>query len=173
MRYSISKTNFLFGAGIELPDYIKRSKNILSLNSDPWTGQLYEDNWCMFRCLAYHRIQNVSKIESTAKMYLDQWQISEAQKTMPHSMEYFAVDFSHEKSRKTFRGVPSESLPHFEKLFDVSLKIFSMNEDGELTQYYFSTSVHGTEMFLNCYQNHVSYVKDKDLYLKKIQVPCV
>ena len=48
-------TNYVLGARRKLPDYIKKKRCIVALNTNSREGSLIEDNLCAFRCLAYHR----------------------------------------------------------------------------------------------------------------------
>ena len=42
------------GGGVQLPDHIKNSKPIHGLTRDKTNGHDFNDNLCLFRCLALH-----------------------------------------------------------------------------------------------------------------------
>ena len=50
--------------GINLPDYVKNNKVIVGLAKDE-NGVTYNDNLCLFRCLALHRGCDVRRLETT------------------------------------------------------------------------------------------------------------
>ena len=53
VHFSLFHLNYALGAPQELPDYIKTSKSIVSLDKKS-NGKPYKDNFCGFRCLATH-----------------------------------------------------------------------------------------------------------------------
>ena len=55
------------GAGVTLPPYIKRSKSIIGLTHHMSKGHIYNDNLCLFRCLALHYGAKVGGLEEKNK----------------------------------------------------------------------------------------------------------
>ena len=56
---------------VNLPPYLKHNKAVIALERDSH-NKLYNDNLCLFRCLALHRGANVHRLEpSVAKLYAD------------------------------------------------------------------------------------------------------
>ena len=53
IRWVMTMTNYVLGAGRKLPDYIKKNRCIVALNTNSREGSLIEDNLCAFRCLVY------------------------------------------------------------------------------------------------------------------------
>ena len=60
------------GAGVTLPSYIKRSKSIIGLTHHKIKGHIYNDNLCLFRCLALHYGAKVGGLEEITKKYKKQ-----------------------------------------------------------------------------------------------------
>ena len=58
-------TGIPIGAGIQLPDSVKNSKSIISLTRDK-THFDFDDNKCLFRCLALHFDASLHSLESEA-----------------------------------------------------------------------------------------------------------
>ena len=52
------------GAGVTLPPHIKRSKSIIGLTHNKKRGHVYNDNLCLFRCLA---LQNKADVRVDSK----------------------------------------------------------------------------------------------------------
>ena len=61
--------NILIGAGVDLPVYIKRSKSIIGLTHHDSKKYAYEDNFCLFRCLALCFETSKDGLERIATMY--------------------------------------------------------------------------------------------------------
>ena len=55
---------------IPLPTYIKKNKAVIDLEREPVHGKRYNENVCLFRCLALHRGGDVRCLESAVpKLY--------------------------------------------------------------------------------------------------------
>ena len=54
------------GAGVELPEYVKKSKSIIGLARDENKGHTYEENLGLFRCLAQHFGASIHRLEREA-----------------------------------------------------------------------------------------------------------
>ena len=52
VMFYVNRTDFVLGAAEDLPDYVKNKKSIITLIHDRNGKDLYEDNKCLFRCLA-------------------------------------------------------------------------------------------------------------------------
>ena len=51
--------------GVNLPDYVKHNKAIVGLAKDHYRMRTYNDNLCLFRCLALHQGCDVRRLEAT------------------------------------------------------------------------------------------------------------
>lgn len=109
IKWVVVRTNYVLGAGRELPNYVKKKKCIISLNVNSiyGGGGVIEDNLCAFRCLAYHRTQNRKGIERLTLRYYREY--------LGHSIP---------KNAK-FKGFSLEEIPQFENIFDIKSIYFN------------------------------------------------
>lgn len=108
IKWVVVRTNYVLGAGRELPNYVKKKKCIISLNVNSiYGGGVIEDNLCAFRCLAYHRTQNRKGIERLTLRYYREY--------LGHSIP---------KNAK-FKGFSLEKIPQFENIFDIKSIYFN------------------------------------------------
>ena len=73
IRYFLTKTSFALGVGQALPDYIKTNRAIVGLSKHPDRNQLYADNLCAFRCLAYHSIKKQAGLHDLTEEHAETW----------------------------------------------------------------------------------------------------
>ena len=53
VMFYVNRTEYVLGTAEDLPDHVKKKRCIITLIRDSSTGKdLYEDNKCLFRCLA-------------------------------------------------------------------------------------------------------------------------
>ena len=55
--YEVYSTLYPLGLPSDLPGYIRKNKNIVSMEKNPSTNRVYTDDKCFFRCLAYHKLK--------------------------------------------------------------------------------------------------------------------
>ena len=149
VKWWISHTNYPLGLGL-LPDYIRNMKSIVGMEKND-RGTSYDDNYCIFRCLIYHRNKNHTKKKGT--------EFEKAVKTIWD--EYSSV-----YGPETFQ---LEDLPDFEKQFQVNVNIYSINEDYVAFPIYKSMGQYPDTMYLNLFENHLSYITNVAVYCKKWQ----
>ena len=149
--YRVYPTGFPLGNG-ELPDYIKQSHVIISLEKNSHNIK-YNDNLCAFRALAHH--YNQRQIEISVRIYYDKW-----------------MDFiGREVNRTDFRGLELSQLPDFEKCFELNINVYELQESGTVIPRYRSLCHFGDTMYLNLFEHHLSFIKDFKTYAKKFQCP--
>ncbi|KAJ8300697.1 hypothetical protein KUTeg_022216 [Tegillarca granosa] len=147
VHFAITSTNYVLGKGC-LPNYILKRKSIIAL--DKCYGKPYNDNLCLFRCLALHRGYDPKSLENASKDYYQQWKRDK-------------------ETTEPFQGVTMRELPEFESLFEVNVEVFSLSEDEFVTPIYKSRGRYQTSLYVNLYENHLSYIKDFKQYAKKVQ----
>ena len=133
-------------AGVTLPDYVKNNKAIVGLTKDEH-GVTYNDNLCLFRCLALHQGCDVRHLEATVvtlyAKYTD---------TPVHD----------------FAGVTLDDLSKIEATFDVNVCVYKLDEiaDGKTTAELVrrSTDCGKTTMYANLHESHYSYIQDIGKY---------
>ena len=154
VRYFITSTHFPLGQECSLPQYISNQKSIVSLTRDG-NCHKYHDNLCLFRCLTYHRHANLYK----------------SPKQFEKQVQDYIQEFSEYCDNDLTDGVDLNLLPEFEKCFNIDINVFCLHEDGTALPVFKSTGRFKNIMYLNLYQNHLSYIKDVKQYCKKYQCP--
>ena len=132
--------------GVTLPDYLKHNKAVVGLAKDEH-GATFNDNLCLFRCLALHRGCDVRRLETTVvtlyAKYTD---------TPVHD----------------FAGVTIDDLSKIEATFGVNVVVYKLDEItdgttvGELVRR--SLCQFTDTMNLNLYEIHFSYIRDINMY---------
>ena len=133
--------------GVALPDYVKHNKAIVGLEKDRYRMTTYNDNLCLFRCLALHQGCDVRHLEATvATLY------AKYTDTSVHD----------------FAGVTIDDLSKIEATFGVNVVVYKLDEitDGKTTAELVRRSPcqYIETMYLNLYEAHFSYIKDIRMY---------
>ncbi|CAH1777342.1 unnamed protein product, partial [Owenia fusiformis] len=146
-RWSVYGLDFPLGTAILLPDYIRKNKAIVSLNKKPYRAELYKDNLCAFRCLAYHKTKSIVKLHPHVDPLVQKWkEVTEKQRIC---------------------GVTLKEMPLFEDTFKININIHSIDKDRVATKIYTSTLNHNDTMNLNQYDKHLSYITNMGMYSRK------
>ena len=125
--------------GINLPDYVKNNKAIVGLEKDEH-GAIYNDNLCLFRCLALHLGR-------------------EAAALYPEYTDTSVHDFA---------GVTLDDLHKVESKFKTHVVVYQLVEIdngktmAELVRR--SPAQYQETTYLNLYEAHFSYIKDIRMY---------
>ena len=126
--------------GVALPDYVKHNKAIVGLEKDRYHMTTYNDNLCLFRCLALHLGREAAALYAE---YTD---------TPVHD----------------FAGVTLDDLSKIEATFDVNFVVYKLDEitDGKTTAELVRRSPcqYIETMYLNLYEAHFSYIRDIRMY---------
>ena len=132
--------------GVTLPDYVKNNKAIVGLTKDEH-GVTYNDNLCLFRCLALHRGCDVRRLETTVVTLYAKY------------TDMLVHDFA---------GVPLDELDKVETKFKTNVCVYQLVEiaDGKTTAELVrrSPAQYQETMYLNLYEAHFSYIKDIRMY---------
>ena len=163
-----TKTDFLLGGKVDLPEYLKNKKSIISLNRNRATNKLYSDNLCIFRCLVCHRgLQH--QMASSTNYFFNKWLMYKKNQCDAGEGQYWA-----EVTQNTFEGISFKELPEFESLFQVNVNVYNLEENEVATPLYRSCCKYRIEkkldnMNLNVFENHFSYILDLRSYSKKYE----
>ena len=126
--------------GINLPDYVKNNKAIVGLEKDRYHKTTYNDNLCLFRCLALHLGREAAALYAE---YTD---------TPVHD----------------FAGVTLDDLSKIEATFDVNVCVYKLvptgNEKTKAEIVRRSLCSYAQTIYLNLYETHFSYIKDINTY---------
>ena len=146
------KTDYNIGFLITLPEFLKLNKSIIGL-----TG--YDDNLCFFRCIEYH---NKLKEGKTIKK----------DRLNTITRQYFAdtYNFHGIKDYKDFEGVRIIQIEKYEKLFNLNINVFRLDEQSRGEVILKSSMNYEDMMNLNLYvnndtlQSHFSYITNIEKY---------
>ena len=126
--------------GVNLPEYVKHNKAIVGLEKDNHRHAIYNDNLCLFRCLALHLGREAAALYAE---YTD---------TPVHD----------------FAGVTIDDLSKIEATFGVNVVVYKLDEstDGTTTAELVrrSTGCGKTTMYVNLHESHYSYIQDIGKY---------
>ena len=125
--------------GVTLPDYVKNNKAIVGLAKDE-NGAIYNDNLCLFRCLALHLGREAAALYAE---YTD---------TSVHD----------------FAGVTLDDLHKVESKFETNVGVYQLVEIdngktmAELVRR--SPAQYQETMYVNLHESHYSYIQDIGKY---------
>ena len=126
--------------GVTLPDYVKNNKAIVGLVKDHHCKSTYNDNICLFRCLALHLGREA------AALY------AEYTNTPVHA----------------FVGVMLDDLHKVESKFETNVVVYQLVEiaNGKsMAELVRRSTGHYTEtMYVNLHETHYSYTRDINMY---------
>ena len=133
--------------GVTLPDYLKHNKAIVGLEKYHHRNATYNDNLCLFRCLALHQGCDVRHLEATVSTLY--------------------AKYSH-KDVHDFAGVTIDDLSKIEATFGVNVVVYKLvptgNEKTKAEIVRRSLCSYAQTMYLNLYEAHFSYIKDIRMY---------
>ena len=133
--------------GINLPDYVKNNKAIVGLEKDRYRMTTYNDNLCLFRCLALHQGCDVRHLEATVSTLYAKYT---------------------DTSVHDFAGVTIDDLSKIEATFGVNVVVYKLvptgNEKTKAEIVRRSLCSYAQTMYLNLYEAHFSYIKDIRMY---------
>ena len=131
---------------IQLPDYVKNSKSIISLDKNS-KGKFYKDHLSAFRCVATYQGHQYDRLEMHTESLFAKW-VEYMQNKCPNAG--ISLDM------KTFKGVELSQLVYFEKYFEINVNIFRLQDDqSALPVYKFQCHFKDT-MHLNLFDKHLS-----------------
>ena len=126
--------------GVTLPDYVKNNKAIVGLVKDHYRTRTYNDNICLFRCLALHLGREA------AALY------AEYTNTPVHA----------------FVGVTLDDLHKVESKFETNVVVYQLVEiaNGKtMAELVRRSTGHYTEtMYVNLHETHYSHIRDINMY---------
>lgn len=129
------------GSGLNLPGYLMRNKGLYSLVNAKRSGKPYDDNLCLFRCIALHNGATLQAVETPTKQYF----------------QLYCVHIG--INSRDFTGVTISDLEQVSQLFGIGINVYEQCEQG-LSKLLFRTVKQENIMYLNLYHNHFSFIKD-------------
>lgn len=156
LTFFFTKLPFVkFGAARRVPLYLKKNKSLMTLEG--LNGKRYKDNMCFFRALALCMF-------CTCKKRCSCLQSIEPKVSSLYHKYQCHVD-SHIGPKK-FPGVSMSMLSELEDIFEVSINVFSLDENGKAKIIRSSIKKHHQVLNLNAYKRHLCFIKHLDLYAK-------
>ena len=134
-----------------LPPYIKKNKSIIGVEREPINGKRYNDNSCLFRCLALHRGSDRYHLESAVtKLY------------ETYNQDHVPIE--------RFAGITLEDLYRIETTFQTNVCVYKLvkpdGEDEKTTAELVRRSLchYSDNMYLNLHETHFSYIQNIQMY---------
>lgn len=149
------------GAPIDLPNYVKRNRSVVSLTRFPGHRVAYEDNLCFFRCLAMYSKCLCSRSKCTCT--------SPDESVVRDLYHQFASAHMIRQSPTKFPGVTESHLLLLEKQFEIAIIVMEL-EESDIAQCTWASGKTGErKMFVNRFGNHFSYIRNIDTYTLSFQ----
>lgn len=160
VKFFLYYSGFMLGAPINLPNYITKQNNgIISFEKDIKHSKTYRDNLCLFRCLAFHDTKSFANaFETRVKQKFVVWCEYMYKKK---SIDVKSIEI------KDFQGVSINEIANVEECFSVNIDIFEINENETTKVIYKSPALFNNHMYLNVFENHLSYITNLNRYAKK------
>ena len=153
IHFDISLMDYILGhVDTTVPKHVNDAKSVLTFTACPKTGKAYLDNLCFFRCLAWHESQTSVGLEVLTARKFQKW-----------------VEYSHFDASAKFHGVQLHDIPDLENCFQTNITVFQLLENQAVSVHYKSLSNFESTLYLDLQWNHVSYIKDVDVYAKRFQ----
>ena len=135
-----SGSNVFLGRLANVPPSF-RKRGMLHFHRDPVAKRVYKDNLCFFRCLSHHLTKGT---EATLQLF---------SKAYPESDVH------------TFKGITLEELDRLEELFDITVRVFSL-QSGKVKVVRSKLCKGQRYVNLNMHRNHLSLIVDMSKYGK-------
>ena len=163
VRWFVTKTGFLLGTPVLLPDFITLKKSVISLvygeNKMP-----YRDNLCLFRCLALHENNFHYSKRRVVTGYFEKFK------------EFMIEEVGPEWNinEEEFEGLDINLLYYFELCFRINVNVFELQSKDSAIPKYLSRCKFKKEkklntMNVNMYENHLSYIKSINSFCGKFE----
>ena len=132
-----------------LPPYIKKNKSVIGVEREPINGKRYNDNLCLFRCLALHRGGDVRHLESAVtKLY------------ETYNQDHVPIE--------GFVGVTLDEIYRIETTFQTNVCVYKLvesdddDDDGKKIAELVRRSLcnYSDTMYLNLHETHFSYIQN-------------
>ena len=123
--------------------------HIIGLEKDEYS-RTYKDHLCFFHFLAIGKYKFTHhNCSQKAKELFDQY------------CQHFRI------KPQDFEGVELDEFPELKKYFEVKLFVMFLKEDGSAETLYLTQASLPTKIYMNVYENHLSYIKNIQMYPKQ------
>ena len=134
-------------ATITTPLFLQRRRGVLCLLRDSH-NKPYNNNHCLMRCLAYHRVKRTRPIGLT--------KVTE---------DLFSIYITRTgRSREGFEGVTLDELEEFCRIFSIGVKVYQSDRSHYTSLIWRPEVNYVDSMNLDCTEKHFSYITCLDTY---------
>lgn len=161
--YHCWMTNFPLGSRVAkftLPNYVIKNRSVLT----QFDFKGYE-NCCMLVCIAQHKLKRIrkeNKLLRCCKYEVKRLLVEWLEYCMKHKIQGYS-----KCTTASFPGMQWADIGHVEKAFGINITIMELHEDKTATTKYVSLSESKNKVYMNLYQNHLSYICNIDAYSKR------
>lgn len=156
VRYFVYSSGFPLGSSVSVnASFIQNSSNIVSLISPYKNLTPYRDKRCIFRCLTFH-VHGLELYKSSSQF---EKQVEEYIKSYSSTVKKFDED----------KGMLFKDLPLFEQFCKRNVFVYQLNSQQVGVIVHKSLGRFDDDMHLNLYEDHLSYIKNIDVYCKKFE----
>ena len=149
IMFYVNRTNFVLGAAEDLPDYIKSKTSIITLVRDCNGKDLYQDNKCLFRCLALKFGATQRNLENKSNALLQQWCVHK------------------NLISEQFNGVHLKDIPQVEDLFRININIHTLLDADTAISVYLSSCQYPSTLYCHLWRHHLSYITNFNTFAKR------
>ena len=153
ISFYLNKTNFSkLGSPVSIPNYIKRMKCIHTVSYDG--HKRYTDNLCFFRCL--YLKQNCEHANSVCHCLRKRT----CKTAVLDLLHRYTASINASVSPGSFQGVTLHDLPLLEKIFDIRISVYTLEQNKTSKLIYQSFSRSKDHLNLCLVGNHFCYITD-------------
>ena len=159
IRFSVFKTNFPLGAQVQIPDFLKSKKCIVTQHLSKYCSSSL--NLCLFMALAYTR-EKTLRLMSNALELFNKWiEFAVSNKIMKESV-----------TADSYPGFDIKQIPYFEECFKVNVHIYEIDEHDAIHTIFKSISTHDETLYLNYYNGHLFPITNIQTYFSSSKFEC-
>ena len=153
ISFYLAKTNFSkVGSPVSIPDYIRKKTCIHTVSYDG--NQKFTDNLCFFRCLY---LKQNCKHDNTRCVCLRK---KSCKTGVLDLLNCYVTSINASATPQSFKGVTLNDLPLLERIFDIRISVYTLEQHGKSKLVYQSFSKSVTHLNLCLVGKHFCYIKD-------------
>jgi len=142
------------GGGVKLPAFIANNKGLHALVKRH--SRVYDDNLCLFRCLAVFHGEPLEGCERAAKD------------------KFYQYCHERELNPNKFSGVTLREFVDVEDIFEINVMVYALELDDrspKATVVQLSRKKYERTMYVNLHESHFSYIFDVSKYCQRYECP--
>ena len=111
------------GSSEHLPAYLRYNRGLLTLHSSENNPQGFNNNLCLFRCLACHLAEKENEANGSGRSRRP-WRVERLTKDLFHA---YCDTYKLAYNVESFPGIAIPELDKFEQLFGVNTNVYTMH----------------------------------------------